>query len=38
MIKYTAKRKTLAAAQAEAEAKEVVPLTQIRDALVTQQR
>ncbi|MEU6234623.1 large conductance mechanosensitive channel protein MscL [Kitasatospora sp. NPDC047058] len=38
MIRFTAKRKTLAEEQAEAEAKEVVLLTEIRDALVTQQR
>ncbi|MFJ8433626.1 large conductance mechanosensitive channel protein MscL [Kitasatospora sp. NPDC094019] len=35
MTRFTAKRKTLAEVQAEAEAKEVLLLTEIRDALVT---
>lgn len=38
MNKLTAKRKTLAETQAEAEEKEVVLLTEIRDALVARQR
>ncbi|MFE2723173.1 large conductance mechanosensitive channel protein MscL [Kitasatospora sp. NPDC059327] len=38
MTKLAARRKSLAEIQAEAEAKEVVLLTEIRDALVTQQR
>ncbi|MGV9266228.1 large conductance mechanosensitive channel protein MscL [Kitasatospora sp. NPDC003701] len=38
MTKYSARRKSLAEVQAEAEAKEVLLLTEIRDALVTQQR
>ncbi|WP_328955469.1 large conductance mechanosensitive channel protein MscL [Kitasatospora purpeofusca] len=35
MTRFTARRKTLAEVQAEAEAKEVLLLTEIRDALVT---
>ncbi|AUY50133.1 large conductance mechanosensitive channel protein MscL [Streptomyces sp. CB01881] len=38
MTRFTAKRKTLAELQAEAEAKEVTLLTEIRDALVAPQR
>ncbi|MFJ9949251.1 large conductance mechanosensitive channel protein MscL [Kitasatospora sp. NPDC091207] len=38
MNRLAARRKSLAEIQAEAEAKEVVLLTEIRDALVTQQR
>ncbi|MFF1907030.1 large conductance mechanosensitive channel protein MscL [Kitasatospora sp. NPDC058218] len=38
MTKFSARRKSLAEVQAEAEAKEVLLLTEIRDALVTQQR
>ncbi|MFB7612668.1 large conductance mechanosensitive channel protein MscL [Kitasatospora sp. NPDC056181] len=38
MTRFTAKRKTLAEEAAEAEAKEVVLLTEIRDALVTPRR
>ncbi|MBP0451413.1 large conductance mechanosensitive channel protein MscL [Kitasatospora sp. RG8] len=38
MSRFTAKRRTLAEVQVEAEAKEVVLLTEIRDALVMSQR
>ncbi|MFF2040031.1 large conductance mechanosensitive channel protein MscL [Kitasatospora sp. NPDC058170] len=38
MTRFTAKRKTLDEEMAEAEAKEVALLTEIRDALVTSQR
>ncbi|MEV7778880.1 large conductance mechanosensitive channel protein MscL [Kitasatospora sp. NPDC088351] len=38
MTRFAAKRKSLAETQIEAEAKEVVLLTEIRDALVTRER